>query len=273
MKITFIGGGNMASALIGGLLRQAVPPTDILVVEPLEAARARLSGTFGVATLAAVEAAALESGVLVLAVKPQQMQAAVAPLAGLLRRQIVVSIAAGLTLETLSCWLDGHRILVRAMPNTPALIGAGMSGLCALPEVALDERLAVERILEAVGTVLWVEDEARMDAVTAISGSGPAYLFLFVEALEKAAVELGLAADAARLLAVETTLGAARLAAGSGEAPGILRERVTSPGGTTAAALAVMREQGVAAGIIAGAKAAAARGQEMAGQMAKQGDA
>ncbi|MDR3352673.1 MAG: pyrroline-5-carboxylate reductase [Zoogloeaceae bacterium] len=268
MKITFIGGGNMASALIGGLLRQAAAPADILVVEPQAAQRARLAETFGVTPLAAPEPAALASEVLVLAVKPQQMRAAIAPLAGQLCHQIVVSIAAGLTLGTLSGWLEGYRRIVRVMPNTPALIGAGMSGLCALPDVALSERLVVERILETAGAILWVEDEARMDAITAISGSGPAYLFFFIEALEKAAVELGFPAEAARLLAIETTLGAARLAADSGEAPAILRERVTSPSGTTAAALAVLRENGVAEGIIAGAKAAEARGRELSAQLA-----
>jgi pyrroline-5-carboxylate reductase len=270
MKIGFIGGGNMASALIGGLMRQAVPPTDILVVEPLAAQRARLFESFGVRALAAFAPALLETEVLVLAVKPQQMRAALAPIAGRLQHQLVVSIAAGITLETLAGWLQDYRRIVRVMPNTPALIGAGMSGLAALPEVTLGERLAAERILEAAGKTLWVEDEAQMDAVTAISGSGPAYLFLFIEALEKAAVELGLPPEVARLLAIETTHGAARLAASSDEAPGLLRERVTSKGGTTAAALAVMAQRGVAEGIIAGALAARERGQEMAREMAGQ---
>jgi pyrroline-5-carboxylate reductase len=266
MKITFIGGGNMALALIGGLIRQGFVPTDILVVEPLPEQRQKLGDAYGVLCFSEALKATLESELLVLAVKPQQMRAALQPLCGRLQRQIVVSIAAGLTLETLSRWLGGYRAIVRAMPNTPALIGAGMSGLCALPEVALNERLAAERVLQAAGATLWVEEETLMDAVTAISGSGPAYLFLFIETLERAAIELGFTPEAARQLALQTTLGSARLAANSDEPPAILRERVTSKGGTTAAALEVMDAKGVAAGIIAATKAAAARGGELARQ-------
>jgi pyrroline-5-carboxylate reductase len=266
MKITFIGGGNMASALIGGLIRQGFTPADIQVVEPLPEQRRKLTDHYGVAVFPEAGAAALESELLVLAVKPQQMREAIKPLCGHLQRQIVVSIAAGLTLETLSVWLGGHRAIVRAMPNTPALIGAGISGLAALPEVTLNERLAAERVLQAAGKTLWVKDEAMMDAVTAISGSGPAYLFLFIETLEQAAIELGFSPEEARQLALETTLGAARLAADSNDPPAVLRERVTSQGGTTAAALEVMAEKGVAAGIIAATKAAAARGGELARQ-------
>ncbi|MDR1647727.1 MAG: pyrroline-5-carboxylate reductase [Zoogloeaceae bacterium] len=265
MKITFIGGGNMATALIGGLLNKGFAPQDVAVVEPLPEKRQALAAQFGVAALAEVEKG-LESDVIVLAVKPQQMKEALTPLAGRLTRQIVLSIAAGLPLETLSRWLSGYRRLVRAMPNTPALIGAGMAGLYALPEVALNERMAAERILGAAGETLWLENEAMLDAVTAISGSGPAYLFLFVEALQQAATELGFTPEAARQLALATTLGAARLAADSDVPVSLLRERVTSKGGTTAAALAVMAETGVAAGIVAGAKAARARGEELAQQ-------
>ncbi len=267
MKITFLGGGNMAAALVAGLVKQGFTPTDIQVVELLAEQRQKLAEVYGVVCLPQVEASALESDVLVLAVKPQQMQAALAPFAGRLQHQIVVSIAAGLTLEILSRWLGGYRRIVRAMPNTPAMIGAGMTGLCALPEVTLNERFAAERILQAAGTTLWVEDEAMMDAVTAISGSGPAYLFLFLEALEQAAAELGFPPEQARLLAIETTLGAARLAAASPEPASVLRQRVTSRGGTTEAALNVMQERGVVEGIIAGARAAEARGRELARQL------
>jgi pyrroline-5-carboxylate reductase len=267
MKITFLGGGNMASALIGGLVDKGFAAADIQVIECLPEQRAKLVEKFGVTCLDAADERALTAAILVLAVKPQQMREALAPFAGKLTHQIVLSIAAGLTLEILSGWLSGYRRIVRAMPNTPALIGAGMAGLCALPEVVPNERMLAERILQAAGEILWVEDESQMDAVTAISGSGPAYLFLFIETLEKAALEFGFAPGEARRLALETTLGSARLAADSGEDPGILRERVTSKGGTTAAALAVMAEQGVAAGIIAGTKAAAARGQELAQQL------
>jgi pyrroline-5-carboxylate reductase len=266
MKITFIGGGNMATALIGGLLNGGFAPQDVAVLEPQPEKRQALAARFGVTVLAEAEKG-LESDLLVLAVKPQQMKDALTPLAGRLTCQIVLSIAAGLPLETLSRWLSGYRRLVRAMPNTPALIGAGMAGLYALPEVTLNERMAAERILGAVGETLWLEDEAMLDAVTAISGSGPAYLFLFIEALQQAATELGFTPEAARQLALATTLGSARLAADSDIPVSQLRERVTSRGGTTAAALAVMAETGVVAGIVAGAKAARARGEELARQL------
>ncbi|MDR2164336.1 MAG: pyrroline-5-carboxylate reductase [Zoogloeaceae bacterium] len=268
MKTIFIGGGNMATALIGGILKEGVTPGDIQVVEPLPEKRQELETRFGVTCLpGAADAEIPESGLVTLAVKPQQMRAALSPIAGRLTHQIVLSIAAGLPLETLSRWLGGYRRVVRAMPNTPALVGAGMTGLCALPEVALNERLVAERVLGATGATLWIEDETLMDAVTAISGSGPAYLFLFIEALQQAAVELGLAPDAACRLAIETTLGAAKLAAASGDPVAELRERVTSRGGTTAAALEVMARKGVAAGIIAGAKAAEARGRALAREL------
>lgn len=267
MKITFLGGGNMAQALIGGLIKQGFAPADIQVVELLPEQRQKLADSYGVTCLAEAGAQALACELLVLAVKPQQMREALAPMSGRLQHQIVVSIAAGLTLDTLSRWLGGYRRIVRAMPNTPALIGAGVAGLCALPDVALNERLAAERVLQAAGTTLWVEDEAMMDAVTAISGSGPAYLFLFIEALEQAALELGFSAEQARLLALETTLGSARLAAGSLDPASVLRQRVTSKGGTTEAALKVMLEQGVVTGIVAGTKAAEARGRELAQQL------
>ncbi|MDR2625184.1 MAG: pyrroline-5-carboxylate reductase [Zoogloeaceae bacterium] len=266
MNICFIGGGNMASALIGGLLGKGFVAGDMRVVEPFPQQRQALGEKFGVACQAEVDAAALDADVLVLAVKPQQMQAALAPIAGRLRRPVVLSIAAGLTLETLSAWLSGYRRIVRAMPNTPALIGAGMSGLFALPELTQDERRMAERVLAAAGETLWVEEEGQMDAITAISGSGPAYFFLFLEALEEAAQSLGLSPDAARKLALQTGFGAASLARTSPESPAALRARVTSKGGTTAAALAVMEEMGVAAGIIAGARAASLRSAELSQQ-------
>ncbi|MBS1189145.1 MAG: pyrroline-5-carboxylate reductase [Rhodocyclaceae bacterium] len=263
MKITFLGGGNMANALIGGLLKQGFAASDIQVVELNEENRERLSRTYGITCHAGPVASAWAADVIVLAVKPQQMKEAVAPLAPAMARQVVVSIAAGLRLDSLSRWLGGHRKIVRAMPNTPALIGAGITGLYALPEVTAAERGAAERVLQAVGSTVWVEDEARMDAVTAVSGSGPAYVFLFIEALQQAAAELGFSAEQARQLSIETVLGAARLAAGSDEPASVLRERVTSKGGTTAAALNVMAGRGVKEGIVAGIHAADARGREL----------
>ena len=263
MRITFLGGGNMANALIGGLLKTGFAENDIGVIEIGAESRTRLEKTYGVRCYAAPDAAALACDALLLAVKPQQMRAACAPLVPYLKQQIVISIAAGLRLADLARWLGGHDKLVRAMPNTPALIGAGVTGLHALPGVSEAERIGAERILQAVGSTLWIDDEARMDAVTAVSGSGPAYAFLFIEALQEAAAQLGLTPEQARQLSIDTALGAARLAAGSDEPASVLRERVTSKGGTTEAALRTMAERGVKDGIVAGILAADARGREL----------
>jgi len=263
MKITFIGGGNMAVALIGGLRKQGYSAAGIQVVEPVEEAREKLTDAFGVRCAPAVDAAALNCVVLVLAVKPQQMKEALAPMAGKLSGQLVVSIAAGLRLADIARWLGGHRRIVRTMPNTPALIGTGITGLYADPSVDFEGRATAEKILGAVGRNIWIEDEAMMDAVTAISGSGPAYVFYFIEALEAAAKNLGFDAEAARLLAVETFLGAAKLAESSPEAVALLRSRVTSKGGTTEAALTTFDADGIAAAIERGVQAANARGREL----------
>ncbi|MBW7902071.1 MAG: pyrroline-5-carboxylate reductase [Rhodocyclaceae bacterium] len=269
MKITFLGGGNMAAALIGGLVGKGFAAADVAVVELNADNRAKLAADYGVRTFAGSDAAAWDCDLIVLAVKPQQMQAACAPLLPHLKAQLVVSIAAGLRLADLSRWLGGHRQLVRTMPNTPALIGAGVTGLYALPEVDAAGRAAAERVLQAVGSTLWIADEALMDSVTAVSGSGPAYVFLFIEALQQAALDLGFTPEQARQMAIETTLGAAKLAAQSAEPASVLRERVTSKGGTTAAALATMEERGVLAGIVAGVLAADARGRELGEQLGK----
>lgn len=264
MKIFFLGGGNMANALIGGMLRQGFANTDISVVELNADARQNLQTQFGVDVFAnSTDCEWRTADVVILAVKPQQMQEALAPLSGQLQHALVISIAAGLTLNTLARWLGDYRRVVRCMPNTPALIGAGMSGLCALPDVSVSEKIAAERIMQAVGKTLWVEEEIALDGVTAISGSGPAYVFLFIEALQEAAAELGFSAEEGRELALQTVLGAAQLAAQSSEPASLLRERVTSKGGTTAAALEVMGKFGVKAGIIAGAHAAALRSAEL----------
>ena len=262
MKIVFLGGGNMANALIGGMLKQGFSAADIDVIELNAEGRARLSETFGVTCHASAEAAPAPD-MLVLAVKPQQMREAVAPFVGRIGQALVVSIAAGLDIGTLSRFLGGHRNIVRCMPNTPALIGAGITGLCAAPEVDAEQRAAADRVLKAVGSTVWIEDEGKMDGVTAISGSGPAYVFLFIEALQQAAAELGFSAEQGRQLAIETVQGAAALAAQSSEPAATLRERVTSKGGTTEAALRTMAEKGVKEGIVAGIHAAEARGREL----------
>jgi pyrroline-5-carboxylate reductase len=263
MKITFIGGGNMAIALIGGMRRQGFSAAAIQVVEPFEESREKLTEAFGVRCTATVDAAALNCEVLMLAVKPQQMKDAVAPLVCRLGNAVVVSIAAGLDMAALSRWLGGHRKIVRCMPNTPALIGAGITGLCADPSVDLEGRTAAEKILKAVGSTVWIENEEQMDAVTAVSGSGPAYVFYFLEAMEAAALNLGFDPRSARQLTVETFLGAARLAEQSEESLSALRERVTSKGGTTEAALMSFGASGIAAAIEHGIVAAQARGREL----------
>ncbi len=265
-SIIFLGGGNMAGALIGGLLQKGLAAENIAVIEVDAAARERLSAR-GVRVFAEAEAVTAwegwRGGTLILAVKPQQMRDALAPLVPHLSAQLVISIAAGLRLKDLSRWLNGYATLVRSMPNTPALIGAGMTGLCALPGVNAAQRETAGRIMAAVGEVLWVDDEARMDALTAVSGSGPAYVFLFLEALEDAARHMGFPEAEARRLALATFAGATALAAQTGEPAAILRERVTSRGGTTEAALRRMDEAGVKAGVIAGVLAAQARGDEL----------
>ena len=263
MKITFLGGGNMAVALIGGLKKKGFSAAGIQVVDPVPAARERLTAAFGVRCAPLVDPAALSCEVLVLAVKPQSMKEALAPLAGKLDRQLVISIAAGLRLADIGRWLGGHCRLVRTMPNTPALIGAGITGLYADPSVDHEGRETADRILAAVGRTVWIQDEAKMDAVTAVSGSGPAYVFYFIEAIEDAARKLGFAPEAARVLAIETFLGASRLAETSTDPVSVLRERVTSKGGTTEAALMSFDAEALRAIIERGVFAAAARGREL----------
>jgi pyrroline-5-carboxylate reductase len=263
MKITFIGGGNMANALLGGLLNNGLPANEIMDVEIEEENRARLERVFGIRCFADPGEEALACDAVVLAVKPQQMRAVCLSLQPLLKQQLIVSIAAGLRLKDLSRWLGGYDRLVRAMPNTPAMVSAGVTGLYALPNVSEAERLGAERIMHAVGSTVWVGDEAQIDAVTAVSGSGPAYVFLFIEALQQAAAELGFSSKQARQLSIETVLGAARLASMSEEPAGTLRERVTSKGGTTEAALYTMTKRGFKEAVIAGVKAAKERGAEL----------
>jgi len=263
MKITFLGGGNRASARIGGLLNNGLPAGDIAVIEIGAESRVRLEKTFGVRCFAEPDAVSMHCDALLLAVKPQQMRGACASLQKFLKQQLIISIAAGLRLDDLSRWLGGYDKLVRTMPNTPALIGAGVTGLFAASAVSEAERLGAERVLQGVGSTVWVTEETQIDAVTAISGSGPAYVFLFIEAMQQAASELGFTPKQARQLSIETVLGAARLAAQSEEPASVLRERVTSKGGTTEAALLAMAERGVKDGIVAGALAANARAGEL----------
>lgn len=238
-SVAFIGGGNMARSLIGGLIARGAAAADIRVSEPVDVLREALARDFGVIVGADNAEAAAPAGLWVLAVKPQVMRAvceALAPLAQA-HRPLVVSIAAGITAAQLQRWLGGEVAVVRTMPNTPALLGAGVTGLYASAEVDANGRERAANLLASAGKTVWIDDESRMDAVTATSGSGPAYIFLLAEAMEAAAIAEGLPADAARTLVQETVLGAARMLTESGEDPAELRRRVTSPGGTTQAAI------------------------------------
>jgi len=243
MNICFIGGGNMASALLGGLLQQGYPTAEIGVVDINVEQRDRIKRQFNVEATGTLAEGIANSGkagtsVIVLAVKPQQLAIVARELAPLLSGQLVISVAAGIRAKDISRWMGGYGRVVRAMPNTPALIRAAVTGLYALPAVDKEGRGHAESTLPAVGSVLWCEQEELLDAVTAISGSGPAYVFYFMEAMQQAALELGLSATQARQLSVETFLGAAKLAFESEEGAAVLRARVTSPGGTTECAIA-----------------------------------
>lgn len=269
MKIAFLGGGNMAGALIGGLLAQGYEGRSISVVEVSPAARERLAAQHGVRASAAPDAATLEAGTLVLAVKPQDMKAALASLAGAARGKLVISIAAGVRLEALSRWLEGHRKLVRCMPNMPALVGAGITALHALSEVSAEERKTAQTILGAVGETVWVDDERLLDPVTAVSGSGPAYVFWFIEQLAASGEKLGLSKDVSGKLALHTVLGAAKLAMQSSDSPGVLRRQVTSKGGTTEAALKVFDQERLAQRLARALEAASRRGAALGDELAK----
>ena len=257
----------MAAALIGGLIGKGHAAAGIRVVEIQAGARARLSAQFGVACVDSVAAAAPLGEVLVLAVKPQQMRAAAQALRPRLGRELVITIAAGIRLVDLSRWLGGYATLVRCMPNTPALVGAGITGLYASAGVDAGQRVLAESILGAVGATLWVPQESLLDPVTAISGSGPAYVLYFIEALQQAAQEMGFSATDAKKLAVETFVGTARLAAQSPENVAVLRERVTSKGGTTERALASMDADRVKDLIVRALHAANQRAHELGEQL------
>ena len=270
MNITFVGGGNMASAMIGGLLDQGWDAGTIQAVEIDGAARERLERKYRIQTAQAVTERSAHADCVVLAVKPQQVREAASLLRPHLATQLVISIAAGIRLGDLARWLGGYAKLVRVMPNTPALVRAGVAGLYAPGSVSADDRERAGRIMNAVGTTLWLESEDQMDAVTAISGSGPAYVFYFIEALQQAAIELGLDAAIARQLALGTFAGSVRLAAQSEEEPAVLRARVTSKGGTTEQAIAVMDREGLRAIVTRAARAAAERSRELGEELGRE---
>ena len=251
----------MAAALIGGMLQQGLNKSDVRVLDVSEQARARFK-EMGIAAHAQWEPQ-IHADVVVFAVKPQHMKQAVSGISAHCSSTLVVSIAAGIRCVDIARWLDGHDRIVRVMPNTPALIGAGVSGVYATEGVDATDRQAVEQILAAAGKLVWCGREQMLDAVTAVSGSGPGYVFYFIEALEEAAKTLGLDAKAARLLAIETFLGAAKLAADSADEPAVLRAKVTSKGGTTESAINYMQSQDIKHHIIEAVRMAEQRAREM----------
>ncbi|MFT4047079.1 MAG: pyrroline-5-carboxylate reductase [Solimonas sp.] len=269
--IVFVGGGNMAASLIGGLLKAGHPAAAISVAEPFAERAAWLRQTFAVRTAPAAGKLVADADVLVLAVKPQQMREALDSLA-LRRGCVVVSIAAGIQLASLARWLVSDVHLVRTMPNTPALLGAGITGLYAPPSVPAEARRLAEYVLGAAGACVWLDSEAQIDAVTAVSGSGPAYFFLLTEAMREAGVKLGLAPEIAARLALQTFIGAARMAedgAARGTDVAQLRANVTSKGGTTEAAIRHLESAGLRATLDDALRAAADRGRELGELLAK----
>ena len=242
--IAFIGGGNMATAIIGGLIRQGLPPDQLWVVEPHAPAREKLQQQFGLQVLGQSDASLERAGLVVWAVKPQIFKEAALQGRDHTANAVHLSVAAGIRSDSIAHWLGTERI-VRAMPNTPALIGRGMTALFARSAVTAAERGRVEQVVTTTGELLWVAEEQQLDTVTALSGSGPAYVFYFLEAMTEAGADMGLPREQAYQLAVGTFLGAAELARSSDEPPHILRERVTSKGGTTYAAITAMEEDQV----------------------------
>lgn len=263
LKITFVGGGNMATALIGGLAGKLTTGANIHVIDLNPGALQLLHQKYGVTTAERIDAAVAGSDVVVLAVKPQQIGSVIVDLAPHISTQLVLSIMAGIGMADLSRWLKGHQAIVRCMPNTPALIGQGITGMVAMSGVSQAQHDAADAIMKAVGATVWLDAESKIDAVTAVSGSGPAYVFYFIEAMQQAAQEMGLTADQGRQLAIATFTGAAQLAAQSDEPISVLRERVTSKGGTTFAALTSMEQDKIKDAIVRALKAAQVRSKEL----------
>lgn len=258
----------MARALIGGLKTNGFLMTDINVIEPDIEKRIKLNADFGVSVTEQLPSVAL-ADIVVLAVKPQQLRDLSIFLGSLLQKQLLISIAAGIRAKDIARWLGGYQAIIRVMPNTPAQIQLGVSALYAMPEVTQAQHLQAEAILKAVGETLWLDEESKMDAVTAISGSGPAYVFYFIEAMQQAALELGLNEDQAKKLSLQTFIGASKLAEQSHESTATLRSQVTSKGGTTEQAILTMESATVKSSIIKAAKAAAARSEELGDLLGK----
>ncbi|MDR3004321.1 MAG: pyrroline-5-carboxylate reductase [Acidovorax sp.] len=266
--IAFIGGGNMASAIIGGLIAQGLSAERITVVEPFEAARDALRSKFGIEALPSATDALQAAELVVWATKPQTFKDAAAAVAPFTGQALHLSVAAGITTDSVAQWLGSHRV-VRAMPNTPARVGKGMTGLYARAEVEAAGRAQVEGVIASTGQFVWVAQEDQLDAVTALSGSGPAYVFLFLEAMTQAGVDMGLPQAQAYQLAVATFQGASELAARSDEPASVLRERVTSKGGTTHAAITHMQATQVPEHFVQAMRNAESRAKELAAEFGK----
>ncbi|QLG86949.1 pyrroline-5-carboxylate reductase [Chitinibacter bivalviorum] len=268
MIITFIGGGNMATAMIGGMLAQGFTGQEIHVVEPDDVKRAALGSQYGIGTSAPGEAIPNSTAVL-FAVKPQQLKAVASELQPQIGDALVISIAAGIRVDTLSRFMSGHQRIIRVMPNTPALVQAGISGVYASEAVTEADRALTSRILDSIGEQVWVDDEHQIDGITAISGSGPAYIFYFMEALQAAARAQGFAPEVAHKLAYQTFAGAVKLALNSEDDAGTLQQKVTSKGGTTERAIKALESSEVRQTIIAAASAAAARSRELGEELGR----
>ncbi len=267
-RIAFIGGGNMASAIIGGLIRQGLAPASITVVEPVAEARARLKQQLGVDAEEHAGGALAGASLVVWAVKPQTFRDAAAPARAHVQQALHLSVAAGIRSDSIAAWLGTERI-VRSMPNTPALVGKGMTALFARSAVGAADKQRVEQVISTTGEYLWVEQEKQLDAVTALSGSGPAYVFYFLEAMTHAGCEMGLSEEQARRLAVGTFAGASELARTSQERLEVLRERVTSKGGTTYAAITSMEQDQVKTAFEKALHAACQRAEQLGDEFGK----
>ena len=260
--IAFIGGGNMASAIIGGLVAQGFALSHLHVVEPFDAARTKLHGDFGIQAHAEAGDFLKRADMVVWAVKPQTFKDAALQVQSFTRNALHLSVAAGIRSDTIAQWLHTQRV-IRSMPNTPALIGKGITALVARDGVSPADKDWASAVIQTTGDVIWLNDETQIDAVTALSGSGPAYMFYFMEAMREAGIGMGLDATQAYQLAVATFIGAGELAKASSEPPEVLRQRVTSKGGTTYAALSAMEHSGIKASFIQAMQAAQVRAKEL----------
>ncbi len=268
LHIAFIGGGNMASAIIGGLLKQGLQPHQIQVVEPFADTAQKLKDQFAITVLPAATQALTQADLMVWAVKPQVFKEAAEAVQPFASKALHLSVAAGIRTDSIAAWLKSTRV-VRCMPNTPALVGKGMTALFALAQVSEQEKSLVQHIIGTTGEFMWVNAEKQLDAVTALSGSGPAYVFYFLEAMTQAGVGMGLSAEQAYRLAVASFAGASELARASDESAEVLRQRVTSKGGTTYAAITSMENSGIKTDFIAAMQAAEQRAGELGDEYGK----